>query len=197
MVLNFLTKVFGSKNERELKQLQPLVDRINELEPEIQAMSDDQLKAQTPKFKERIDQGESLDELLPEAFATVREASLRTLNMRHFDVQLIGGIVLARQDEIIDIATQQPIPAMARNRSEPPARSMQKTPGECVPTPRSYVLPRSRSGLPPTLRRLRVVCQPHSESRTSSSSSHTVFAPWAEVTETAHHAAAATTAAMP
>ncbi|MGD8881217.1 MAG: preprotein translocase subunit SecA, partial [Desulfobacterales bacterium] len=94
MLLNALTKVFGSKNERDLKRLQPRVERINALEPEIQAMSDDQLKAQTAKFKERIDQGESLEELLPEAFATVREASLRTLNMRHFDVQLIGGIVL-------------------------------------------------------------------------------------------------------
>ena len=94
MLLNALTKVFGSKGERDLKRLQPRVERINALEPEIQAMSDDQLKAQTPKFKERIDQGESLEDLLPEAFATVREASLRTLNMRHFDVQLVGGIVL-------------------------------------------------------------------------------------------------------
>ena len=94
MILNALTKVFGSKNERELKRLQPTVERINALEPEIQAMSDDQLKAQTQMFRARIDQGESLDDILPEAFATVREASVRTLNMRHFDVQLIGGIVL-------------------------------------------------------------------------------------------------------
>jgi len=94
MILNALTKVFGSKNERDLKRLQPLVERINALETEVQAMSDDQLKAQTPKFKARIDQGEPLDDLLPEAFATVREASLRTLKMRHFDVQLVGGIVL-------------------------------------------------------------------------------------------------------
>ncbi len=94
MILNALTKVFGSKNERELKRLQPTVERINALEPEIQAMSDDQLKAQTQMFRARIDQGESLDDILPEAFATVREASVRTLNMRHFDVQMIGGIVL-------------------------------------------------------------------------------------------------------
>jgi preprotein translocase subunit SecA len=94
MILNALTKVFGSKNERDLKRIQPLVERINSHETEVQAMSDDQLRARTPKFKERIDQGESLDDLLPEAFATVREASLRTLKMRHFDVQLIGGIVL-------------------------------------------------------------------------------------------------------
>jgi preprotein translocase subunit SecA len=94
MLLNVLTKVFGSKNERELKRLQPLVERINALEPEFKAMRDDQFKALTPKFKERIGQGEPLDSLLPEAFAAVREASLRTLKMRHFDVQLIGAIVL-------------------------------------------------------------------------------------------------------
>jgi preprotein translocase subunit SecA len=94
MLLNVLTKVFGSKNERELKRLQPLVERINALEPEFKAMRDDQLKALTPKFKERIEQGEPLDDLLPEAFAAVREASSRTLKMRHFDVQLIGAIVL-------------------------------------------------------------------------------------------------------
>ncbi|MBW2433006.1 MAG: preprotein translocase subunit SecA [Deltaproteobacteria bacterium] len=93
-MLNALTKVFGSKNERELKRIQPQVERINALEPAVQAMSDDELKTQTAKFKERIDRGEPLDDLLPEAFAAVREASLRTLKMRHFDVQLIGGIVL-------------------------------------------------------------------------------------------------------
>ena len=94
MLLNTLTKVFGSKNERELKRLQPLVERINALEPEFKAMRDDQLKALTPKFKERIEQGEPLDNLIPETFAAVREASLRTLKMRQFDVQLIGAIVL-------------------------------------------------------------------------------------------------------
>ncbi len=94
MILNTLTKVFGSKNERELKRIRPRIERINALEPAVQAMSDDELKAQTANFKERIDQGEPLDDLLPEAFAAVREASVRTLNMRHFDVQLIGGIVL-------------------------------------------------------------------------------------------------------
>jgi preprotein translocase subunit SecA len=104
MVLNFLTKVFGSKNERELKQLQPLVDRINELEPEIQALSDEQLKAQTAAFKQRLEQGEDLDSLLPEAFATVREASMRTLKMRHFDAQLIGGVVL-HQGKIAEMKT--------------------------------------------------------------------------------------------
>jgi preprotein translocase subunit SecA len=94
MLIDVLTKVFGSKNERELKRLQPAVERINALEPEFKAMRDDQIRALTPKFKERIAQGEALDNLLPEAFAAVREASLRTLKMRHFDVQLIGAIVL-------------------------------------------------------------------------------------------------------
>ncbi len=94
MILNALTKVFGSKNERELKRIRPLVERINSLESQVQDLRDDELKAQTAKFKERIDQGEPLDDLLTEAFATVREAARRTLNMRHFDVQLIGGIVL-------------------------------------------------------------------------------------------------------
>ena len=104
MILNFLTKVFGSQNERNLKRLLPLVEQINALEPEIQALSDEELQAQTPRFKERIDNGESLDDLLPEAFATVREASKRTLEMRHFDVQLIGGIVL-HQGKIAEMKT--------------------------------------------------------------------------------------------
>jgi len=92
--MNFLTKVFGSKNERELKRLQPILEQISALEPKMQAKTDEELKAQTAVFKQRVDQGESLDDILPEAFAVVREASVRTLNMRHFDVQLIGGIVL-------------------------------------------------------------------------------------------------------
>lgn len=104
MVFNFLTKVFGSKNERELKQLQPQVDQINALEPQIQALSDAQLKDQTVAFKQRLDQGEDLESLLPEAFATVREASMRTLKMRHFDAQLIGGIVL-HQGKIAEMKT--------------------------------------------------------------------------------------------
>ena len=93
-MFNFLTKVFGSKNERELKKLQPVVDKINALEPEMQAMNDEHLKGQTVLFRERLENGESLEDILPEAFATVREASVRTLKMRHFDAQLVGGIVL-------------------------------------------------------------------------------------------------------
>ncbi len=96
MITNILTKVFGSKNERELKKITPIVESINALEAEMRKMSDEQLKAQTTLFKERCSNGESIDDMLPEAFATVREASMRTLDMRHFDVQLIGGVVLHR-----------------------------------------------------------------------------------------------------
>jgi len=92
--MNFLTKIFGSKNERELKKLQPVVDQINSIEPTVQAMDDVQLAQQTIRFRERLANGESLEDILPEAFATAREASVRALGMRHFDVQLIGGIVL-------------------------------------------------------------------------------------------------------
>jgi len=96
MITNILTKVFGSKNERELKKITPIVQSINALETEMRKMSDEQLKAQTILFKERHSNGEPIDDMLPEAFATVREASMRTLDMRHFDVQLIGGVVLHR-----------------------------------------------------------------------------------------------------
>src|SRR5262249_43358567 len=91
-----LRKVFGSRNERTIKALLPLVQRINELEPETCALSDEALRAKTTEFRERLKKGESLDDLLPEAFAAVREAGKRTLGMRPFDVQLIGGIVLHR-----------------------------------------------------------------------------------------------------
>ncbi len=104
MVTNLLTKVFGSKNERELKKINPIVEKINAFEPQMQSMSDEALKAQTPLFKERLNNGESLDDILPEAFATVRETSIRTLQMRHFDVQLIGGIVL-HQGKIAEMKT--------------------------------------------------------------------------------------------
>ena len=104
MFTGVLTKVFGSKNERDLKKLQPVVEQINALEPQIQSMSDDELKSQTAKFKQELENGRPLDDLLPEAFATVREASQRTLQMRHFDVQLIGGLVL-HQGKIAEMKT--------------------------------------------------------------------------------------------
>ncbi|MGB6975928.1 MAG: preprotein translocase subunit SecA [Gammaproteobacteria bacterium] len=94
MINTLLRKVFGTRNERLLRSMGKLVEKINALEPAYQALTDDQLRAKTAEFKQRLQQGATVDELLPEAFATVREASVRTLKMRHFDVQLIGGIVL-------------------------------------------------------------------------------------------------------
>jgi preprotein translocase subunit SecA len=91
-----IRKLFGTKFDRELKRLQPLITAINEKEPALQALTDEQLRARTVTFRERLEQGEPLDDLLPDAFATVREASVRALEMRHYDVQLIGGIVLHR-----------------------------------------------------------------------------------------------------
>src|SRR5687767_12903481 len=91
-----LAKVIGTQNERELKRIRPLVAEINAKEPEIQALSDDALRGKTIEFRQRLANGETLDDLLPEAFSVVREAGKRTLNMRHFDVQLIGGVVLHR-----------------------------------------------------------------------------------------------------
>jgi preprotein translocase subunit SecA len=91
-----LAKVFGTANERELKRLAPIVVQINTFEPAITGLSDEQLRGKTAEFRLRLEQGETLDDLLPEAFAVVREAGRRTLSMRHFDVQLIGGMVLHR-----------------------------------------------------------------------------------------------------
>lgn len=92
--MSFLTKIFGSRNQRLLKQYQKIVREINALEPKYETLSDDQLKAKTPEFKERLAKGATLDSLLPEAFAVCREASKRVLKMRHFDVQLMGGMAL-------------------------------------------------------------------------------------------------------
>src|SRR3990172_3573735 len=96
MLDTLLAKVVGTQNERELKRLRPLVSEIGALEPSIQSLSDDQLRARTAEFRARIAEGQTLDDLLVEAFAVVREAGRRVLNMRHFDVQLIGGAVLHR-----------------------------------------------------------------------------------------------------
>ena len=92
--MSFLSKIFGSRNQRTIKRMGKQVERINQLEADFESLSDEQVKAKTEEFKQRLEQGESLDSLLPEAFAAVREASKRTLGMRHFDVQLIGGMTL-------------------------------------------------------------------------------------------------------
>ena len=119
MIDKFLTKVFGSSNQRYLKSIQPIINQINELEPSVQRLSDEDLRARTAAFKERVARAvadardpedrkrrerEILDEILPEAFATVREASVRSTGMRHFDVQLIGGLVL-HQGKIAEMRT--------------------------------------------------------------------------------------------
>ncbi len=104
MLSLIIRKIIGSKNERELKRIRPIVDRINQLESKIAPLSNDQLRAKTSEFKERIEKGESLDEILPEAFAVVREAAKRVLGERHYDVQLIGGIVL-HEGKIAEMAT--------------------------------------------------------------------------------------------
>ena len=94
MATNFLTKIFGSRNDRLLKQYRKTVNRINAMEPEYEKLSDEQLRAKTQEFKNRVAKGESLDSILPEAFAVVREGSKRIMKMRHFDVQLLGGMAL-------------------------------------------------------------------------------------------------------
>ena len=102
--MNFVEKIFGTHSDRELKYIYPIIDKIEKLRPTMQAMSDEELKDQTRKFKERLAQGETLDDLLPEAFATVREAAKRVLKMEHYPVQLIGGIVL-HQGRIAEMKT--------------------------------------------------------------------------------------------
>src|SRR4051812_17181139 len=94
MIQKILAKVVGTQNDRELKKLRPLVQTINGFEPSVLPLSDEQLRGKTAEFKVRLANGETLDELLPEAFAVVREVGRRVLNMRHFDVQLIGGTTL-------------------------------------------------------------------------------------------------------
>src|SRR5687767_13953778 len=94
MIGQLLAKVIGTQNEREIKRLRPLVAEINALEPSIQPLTDEQLRAKTAEFRQRLAEGATIDDLLPEAFAVVREAGWRVLHMRHFDVQLMGGMVL-------------------------------------------------------------------------------------------------------
>ena len=102
--MNFIQKVFGTHSERELKRIEGLVDQIEELRPSMQALSDAELTAKTDEFKKRLAAGETLDDLLPEAFAVVREAAKRVLNMEHYRVQLIGGIIL-HQGRIAEMKT--------------------------------------------------------------------------------------------
>ncbi|MEX2366550.1 MAG: DEAD/DEAH box helicase, partial [Pseudohongiellaceae bacterium] len=99
-----LTRIFGNKNQREIKRLGKIVKQINSYEQDYEKLSDDELRAKTDEFRSRYENGEGLDKLLPESFAVVREAGKRTLKMRHFDVQMIGGIVL-HQGKIAEMRT--------------------------------------------------------------------------------------------
>ena len=92
--MKILDKLFGTHSEREIKRIMPLVEQIEKLKPDMMALSDDELRGKTKEYRERLEQGTTLDELLPEAYATVREAARRVLNMEHYRVQLIGGIIL-------------------------------------------------------------------------------------------------------
>src|SRR5687768_15290434 len=96
MIGRFARSFFGSANERTLKRIQPIVARVNELEKDVVALSDEQLRARTDWLKKRLADGETLEDILPDAFATVREAAKRTLGERHYDVQIVGGVVLHR-----------------------------------------------------------------------------------------------------
>ena len=104
MIKEIFGAIFGSQNERDIKKIRPVVDKINALEPEIQKLSDEELKAKSLEFKERLNNGEKLNSILPEAFACVREASKRTIGLRHFDVQMIGGYIL-HQGKIAEMKT--------------------------------------------------------------------------------------------
>ena len=102
--MSLFTKMFGTHSQHELKRIMPLVERIESLRPEMQKLSDEELRAKTPYFKERLSKGETLDDILPEAYAVVREAGKRALDMEHFQVQLIGGIIL-HQGRIAEMRT--------------------------------------------------------------------------------------------
>ena len=102
--MNFIEKIFGTHSQRELKLIDPIVDKIEGLRPAMMELSDEQLKGKTRELKKRFQDGETLDELLPEAFATVREAARRVLNMEHYRVQLVGGIIL-HQGRIAEMRT--------------------------------------------------------------------------------------------
>ncbi|MCD7824441.1 MAG: preprotein translocase subunit SecA [Clostridiaceae bacterium] len=102
--MSLFSKVFGTHSEREVKRILPIVNQIEALAPEYEKLTDDELKAKTPEFKERLEQGETLDDLLPEAYAAVREAATRVLGMRHYHVQLIGGVIL-HQGRITEMRT--------------------------------------------------------------------------------------------
>ncbi|MCM1441299.1 MAG: preprotein translocase subunit SecA, partial [Roseburia sp.] len=102
--MGLLSKVIGTHSEREVRRVIPIVDKIESMEPELEKLPDEELKAKTSEFKQRLTEGETLDDILPEAYAVVREASKRTIGLRHFRVQLIGGVIL-HQGRITEMRT--------------------------------------------------------------------------------------------
>ena len=143
---NFFRKMFGTKNERDLKAMRPIVDLINSLEPDFQAMSDDQLRGMTVALRRRLAAGETLEDILPEAFAACREASIRTTGMRHYDVQMIGGIALHR-GQIAEMKTGEgktlvATSALFLNALEPDAKDPEKGMGAHLVTVNDYLAKR-------------------------------------------------------
>ena len=113
--MGFLEKIFGSYSEKELKRIQPLVDKVLALEEQFRGMSDGELRDMTSRLKKRLQEGESLDDILPEAFAACREAADRVLQMRHFPVQIVGGIIL-HQGRIAEMKTGEGKTLVATDR---------------------------------------------------------------------------------
>ena len=151
---NFFTKIFGTHSSHELKKIYPIADKVEALEEQFKKLSDEELRAKTDEFKKRYQDGETLDQLLPEAFATCREASWRVLGMRHYRVQIIGGIVL-HQGRIAEMKTGEGNAAGLseradrqgrphRNRQRLPRKARQRVDGQGLPLPRSE----RRSGHP-------------------------------------------------
>src|SRR3546814_914614 len=169
MLNRLLTGVFGSRNERLLKQLQRIVTRINALEPQMQALSDAELQAKTPEFRERIAKGESLDKVLPEAFAVGREASVRVFGMRHFDFQLVGGMVL-HMGQIDEKRTGEcqiktDTPHCHTHSGAPSPGSWRSNPGfRHSPTPSGRPRPRSSASASPRASRWTRCCRRPSRS---------------------------------
>ncbi len=162
MIARILAKMFGSNNERQLKLLRPIVEKINDFEPAIQALSDEQLGQKTFEFKEQFAAGKSLDALLPEAFAVVREAARRTLGQRHFDVQLIGGIVL-HQGKIAEMKTGE---GKTLTATLPLYLNALAGKGAHLVTVNDYLARRDSEWMKPiyTLLNLKVACLQHSMS---------------------------------
>jgi preprotein translocase subunit SecA len=123
MLQSFAKSLFGSSNDRYVAKLRRIVDAINAHEPSISALTDDELRGQTAIFRQRLDNGATLDDLLPEAFATVREAAKRTLGQRHYDVQMIGGIALHRAEAPRRQRSSLPAPANRKASATPASRA--------------------------------------------------------------------------